>query len=169
MTRPIIAATLGCLFLASALGSAHAATPGVERERSLRLHLTAAVDSDCDGDLVDEPGDNAQFGTEKTLAAGQCVIYRTDYTNDGDFAIRRVELRTPVPEFMVYRPGSAAHVETPPGLSPRRPVPPTRGRGGDLVWPFQGGLGPGEAGRVEFHVVLDPTDTRLDFYRSESR
>lgn len=161
MKQFIHAAALTCL----ALGAAQAATPGVDRDAGLRLHLTAAVDSDCDGHLGDEPGDNARFSTEKMLAAGQCVIYRTDYTNDGDYAIRKVELRTPVPDFMVYLPGSAAHVETPPGLWPATPMPPAGGRGGDLVWSFQGGLGPGEAGRVEFHVVLDPTGTTLDFFR----
>lgn len=145
-----------------------AATPTADRDSGLRLHLTAAVDGDCDGDLSDEPEENARFGTEKMLEAGQCIVYRTDYSNEGDFAIRRVELRTPVPEFMVYRPGSAAHVETPPGLLPDAPKTPAGGRGGDMVWSFRGGLGPGETGRVEFHVRLDPVGDRVDFYREVS-
>ena len=149
-------------------GGALAATPSIERETYLRLHLTAAVDSNCDGDLSDETLDNARFGTEKLLTPGQCLIYRTDYSNDGDFAIRKVEVRTPVPEFMVYLPGTAAHVETPPGLWPDKPKPPARGRGGDLVWPFKGGLAPGEAGRVEFTVKLDPVSETVDFYRKTS-
>ena len=150
------------------VGSAHAATPTTERDTHLRLHLTAAVDSNCDGDLLDETAKNASFGTEKLLEAGQCLVYRTDYSNDGDFAIRKVEVRTPVPDFMVYQDGSAAHVETPPGLWPSTPRPPEGGRGGDLVWPFKGGLAPGEAGRIEFTVKLQPIGTKVDFYREAS-
>jgi hypothetical protein len=161
-----------CLAAVSVFGllanSAMAATPSIERDTYLRLHLTAAVDSNCDGDLTDETAENASFGTEKLLTPGQCLIYRTDYSNDGDFAIRKVEVRTPVPEFMVYLPGTASHVETPPGLWPDTPQPPVRGRGGDLVWPFKGGLAPGEAGRVEFTVRLDPVSEQLDFYREAS-
>jgi len=131
-------------------GSAGAATPTIERDTYLSLHLTAAVDSNCNGELTDESAENATFGTEKLLEAGQCLVYRTDYSNNGDFAIRKVEVRTPVPEFMVYQDGSASHVETP---------------GGDLVWPFKGGLAPGETGRVEFIVKLQPVGGKLDFIR----
>lgn len=161
MKRSVPVATVFCLLC----GSAGAATPTVERDAGLRLYLTAAVDSNCNGDLADETRNDATFGTEKLLEAGQCLIYRTDYSNDGDFAIRTVEVRTPVPEFMVYQDGSAAHVDTPPGLWPVTPRPPAGGRGGDLVWPFKGGLGPGETGRVEFSVKLDPVGGHLDFYR----
>lgn len=131
-----------------------AATPATERDRELRLELSAAVDSNCDGRIDDETSENASFGTEKMLHSGQCLIYRTDYSNDGDFSIRQVELRTPLPQFMVYLDGSAAHVETPPGLWPVPPRPPVNNRNGDLVWPFKGGLAPGETGRVEFSVRL---------------
>ena len=145
--------------------SAGAATPTVDRDTYLSLSLTAAVDSNCDGSLSDETEANALFDTEKLLEAGQCLVYRTDYSNDGDFAIRKVEVRTPVPDFMVYQAGSASHVETPPGLWPVEPQPPEGGRGGDLVWPFKGGLAPGEAGRIEFIVRLDPVGGQLDFIR----
>jgi len=163
MKRMVLSASLFCL----AVGKAGAATPAIDRETYLSLHLTAAVDSNCNGDLADESTENASFGTEKLLSPGQCLIYRTDYSNDGDFAIRKVEVRTPVPEFMVYQPGSAAHVDTPPGLWPDKPKPPSRGRGGDLVWPFKGGLEPGETGRVEFTVKLDPFTDKVEFYRKE--
>lgn len=148
--------------------TAEAATPTIERDTYLRLNLTAAVDSDCDGDLADETEANALFDTEKLLEAGQCLVYRTDYSNDGDFAIRKVEVRTPVPDFMVYQDGSASHVETPPGLWPDEPKPPAGGRGGDLVWSFKGGLAPGEAGRVEFIVKLQPVVGQLDFIRDRA-
>lgn len=161
MNRLILAVTGLCL----AAGSAGAATPTTERETYLSLHLTAAVDSDCDGSLADETEKNATFDTEKLLEAGQCLVYRTDYSNRGDFAIRKVEVRTPVPNFMVYQDGSASHVETPPGLWPVDPQPPEGGRGGDLVWPFKGGLAPGEKGRVEFIVKLQPVGGKLDFIR----
>ncbi len=161
MKRLIAAASLFCLVS----GTAGAATPVIERETYLSLNLTAAVDSNCNGELADETLENASFDTEKLLAPGQCLIYRTDYSNDGDFAIRKVEVRTPVPDFMVYQPGSATHIETPPGLWPDKPKPPENGRGGDLVWPFKGGLAPGEAGRVEFTVKLDPFTGKVDFYR----
>ena len=164
MKRSLPAVTVFTLLV----GSVEAATPAVERDTYLRLHLTAAVDSDCDGDLSDETDANASFDTEKLLEAGQCLVYRTDYSNDGDFAIRKVEVRTPVPEFMVYQAGSASHVDTPPGLWPIEPKPPEGGRGGDLVWPFEGGLAPGEAGRVEFIVKLDPVGGKLDFVRKAS-
>jgi len=154
---------LGCLFL----GSADAATPSIERDTALRLHLSAAVDSDCDGSLSDETPAHASFDTEKVMRAGQCLIYRTDYHNDGDFAIRQVELRTPLPDFMVYVDGSAEHVETPPGLWPVSPRPPVNGRHGDVVWPFKGDLAPGETGRVEFGVRLMPEDAKLDFVRKD--
>ncbi len=161
-----------CLAAVSVLcltaGTALAATPTIERDTHLRLHLTAAVDSNCNGELADETADNAVFGTEKLLTPGQCLIYRTDYSNDGDFSIRKVEVRTPVPEFMVYQPGTAAHVDTPPGLWPDKPKPPARGRGGDLIWPFKGGLAPGETGRIEFIVKLDPVSDEVDFFRRAS-
>ena len=73
-------------------GSAGAATPTIERDTYLSLHLTAAVDSNCNGELTDESAENATFGTEKLLEAGQCLVYRTDYSNNGDFAIRKVEV-----------------------------------------------------------------------------
>lgn len=151
-----------------AAGSVGAATPTIERDTYLSLHLTAAVDSNCDGELTDETKENATFGAEKLLEAGQCLVYRTDYSNEGDFAIRKVEVRTPVPDFMVYQDGSASHVETPPGLWPVKPQPPEGGRGGDLVWPFKGGLAPGEKGRVEFIVKLQPVGGRLDFIRDDA-
>ena len=150
------------------MGQAAAATPSIERETYLRLHLTAAVDSNCNGNLEDETLENASFGTEKLLTPGQCLIYRTDYSNDGDFAIRQVEVRTPVPDFMIYQPGTASHIETPPGLWPDTPQPPETGRGGDLIWPFKGGLGPGEAGRIEFLVKLQPVSLQVDFYREKA-
>ncbi len=161
MKRLVSAISLFCLVS----GNVWAATPVVERETYLRLHLTAAVDSNCDGELADETLENANFSTEKLLSPGQCLIYRTDYSNDGDFAIRKVEVRTPVPDFMVYQQGSAAHIDTPPGLWPDTPKPPEHGRGGDLVWPFKGDLAPGEVGRVEFTVKLDPFTDKVDFYR----
>lgn len=155
----------GTTALCITAGSAFAATPTTGRDTGLRLELSAAVDSNCNGDLADETADNAHFSAEKVLEAGQCLVYRTDYSNDGDFAIRKVEVRTPVPPFMVYLSGTAEHVETPPGLRPAPPKPPAGGRNGDLVWPFVGGLGPGESGRVEFIVKLDPVNDRLDFVR----
>jgi len=161
MKRSILAITV----LSLVAGNAGAATPTIERDTYLSLHLTAAVDSNCDGELADETQENATFATEKLLEAGQCLVYRTDYSNKGDFAIRKVEVRTPVPEFMVYQDGSASHVETPPGLWPVDPQPPEGGRGGDLVWPFKGGLAPGESGRVEFIVKLQPVGGKLDFIR----
>ncbi len=161
MKRFVPAVTVLSLFASSA----GAATPTIERDTYLSLHLTAAVDSNCDGELSDESAENATFGTEKLLEAGQCLVYRTDYSNNGDFAIRKVEVRTPVPDFMVYQDGSASHVETPPGLWPVKPQPPEGGRGGDLVWPFKGGLAPGETGRVEFIVKLQPVGGKLDFIR----
>ena len=130
MNRIFPAAMILSLFA----GTAGAATPTTERDTYLSLHLTAAVDSNCDGSLSDETEKNATFSTEKLLEAGQCLVYRTDYSNTGDFAIRKVEVRTPVPNFMVYQDGSASHVETPPGLWPADPKPPEGGRGGDLVW-----------------------------------
>ena len=151
-----------------ATGSVGAATPTIERDTYLSLHLTAAVDSNCDGELSDETKKNAEFSTEKLLEAGQCLVYRTDYSNKGDFSIRKVEVRTPVPDFMVYQDGSASHVETPPGLLPVEPKPPEGGRGGDLVWPFKGGLAPGESGRVEFIVKLQPIGGKLDFIREKA-
>ena len=161
MKRLVPAVTL----LSLVAGSAGAATPAIERDTYLSLTLTAAVDSDCDGNLSDETEENATFAIEKLLEAGQCLVYRTDYANNGDFAIRKVEVRTPVPHFMVYQNGSASHVETPPGLWPDKPKPPEGGRGGDLVWPFKGGLAPGETGRVEFIVKLEPVGGKLDFIR----
>lgn len=154
MKQSVSLATLTCLVMSGMLSSADAATPSAGRDTALRLELSAAVDSDCDGSLSDETEENAAFATEKLLHSGQCLIYRTDYSNDGDFAIRKVELRTPLPKFMIYLDGSAAHVETPPGLWPAAPRPPVDNRDGDLVWPFKGGLAPGETGRVEFGVRL---------------
>ncbi len=157
--------TPAAIVLSLMTSSAGAATPTTERDTYLSLHLTAAVDSNCDGKLSDETEENAIFATEKLLETGQCLVYRTDYSNTGDFAIRKVEVRTPVPDFMVYQDGSASHVETPPGLWPGAPQPPEGGRGGDLVWPFKGGLAPGEAGRIEFTVKLQPIGGKLDFIR----
>lgn len=161
MMRFVPVTTILCLLA----GSVQAATPSSGRDTALRLYLTAAADRNCNGDLTDETAEDASFGVEKLLEAGQCLVYRTDYINDGDFAIRKIEVRTPVPKFMVYLEGTAAHVDTPPGLQPVKPKPPAGGRGGDLVWPFHGGLGPGEIGRIEFVVKLSPLSQKMDFYR----
>ena len=161
MMRFMSATTVLCLLAGSVL----AATPSSGRDKALRLYLTAAADRNCNGDLSDETEEDAAFGVEKLLEAGQCLIYRTDYSNDGDFAIRKVEVRTPVPKFMVYLEGTADHVATPPGLWPIEPKPPAGGRDGDLVWPFNGGLAPGEFGRIEFVVKLQPVSEKMDFFR----
>lgn len=145
-----------CLGLGLFTTDARATMPVDAREESLILVMSAAVDTDCDGDLNDETTENALFDEAKVLVPGECIIYRTDYRNDGDFPIRKVEVRTPVPKFMIYVPDTAEHIETPPGLWPRTPNPPLNGKNGDVVWGFSGGLGPGEAGRVEFRVKLVP-------------
>lgn len=150
---------LGIFCMATGLlqaGGAAALTPMEERPESLVLTMSAAVDTDCDGDLEDESEEDAAFAPAKTLRVGECIVYRTVYRNDGDFSLRKVEVRTPVPQYMVYVAGTAEHVETPPGLGATQPTAPQDGGTGDLVWKFSGGLGPGEAGRVEFRVRLEP-------------
>ena len=133
-----------------------AATPDTERNEQLVLVLTAAVDADCDGELADEKSGAPGFRSSQTLLPGQCIVYRTDYRNDGDFPLHKVVVRTPLPDRLVYVPGTAEHVLTPPGLWPRALHIPAEGDSGGLIWRFSGGLAPGEAGRVEFRVRLEP-------------
>lgn len=154
MVQKLSFAASACLVLWS--GGALATTPADERDEKLVLTMSAAVDTDCDGSLGDESDENAAFDAAKILRPGQCIVYRTIYRNDGDFALRKVEVRTPVPQYMVYVGGTAQHVETPPGLMAKAPRAPEDGGEGELVWQFSGGLGPGEAGRVEFRVKLVP-------------
>ena len=154
MFQPAPLAAAICAVLTAAPGLA--ATPLAERDEALKLMLSAAIDTDCDGSLANESVEDATFASAKTLLPGQCIVYRTDYRNTGDFAMRELEVRTPVPEIMVYIDGTAEHLSTPPGLFPAAPRTPLVLRGGDVVWPFRGGLGPGEGGRVQFRVRLDP-------------
>lgn len=150
---PIAPACLGIGLIWGGMASASTMT---EREEELVLEMSAAVDSNCNGRLEDETLENASFETAKLLNPGECIVYRTDYRNVGDFPLRKVEVRTPVPDYMVYVSGTAQHVETPPGLSAVPLREPEDGWSGDLFWTFSGGLGPGESGRVEFMVKLLP-------------
>ena len=127
-----------------------------EEDQELHLFMVAAVDRDCDGDLADEVESDRRFSTQKTLLPAECVIYRTRYRNDGRFDIRHMRVTNVVPNHMVYIPGSAEHVSTPPGLWPEPTVSPSETEDGSLIWRFGGALEPGEAGAIQFRVRLEP-------------
>ncbi len=125
-------------------------------QQELHLFMLAAVDRDCDGDLSDEEEADRHFSTQKTLLPAECIIYRTRYRNDGDFGIRHMRVTNIVPKQMVYIPGSAEHVATPPGLWPETTVSPSENEDGSVIWRFGGALAPGEAGEIQFRVRLEP-------------
>ncbi len=134
---------------------AAASIPKAEN-KELYLFMVAAVDRDCDGDLTDEEDRDRNFATQKTLAPAECIIYRTRYRNDGAFGIRHMRVTNIVPRQMVYIPGSAKHIATPPGLWPEPPVSPGENEDGSLIWRFGGALEPGETGEIQFRVRLVP-------------
>jgi len=138
--------------------SAHSAGARVAEpeQKELYLFMVAAVDRDCDGDLSDEAEDDRSFATQKTLAPAECIIYRTRYRNDGIFGIRHMRVTNIVPGQMVFIPGSAEHVSTPPGLWPQTTVSPGENEDGSLIWRFGGALEPGETGEIQFRVRLVP-------------
>jgi len=147
-------ASLGVHASMSAMSSD--ATISVPEKQKLYLFMVAAVDRDCDGDLTDEDERDRNFATQKTLAPAECIIYRTRYRNDGDFGIRHMRVTNLVPAQMVFIPGSAEHVSTPPGLWPEVYVAPSENEDGSLIWRFSGALQPGEAGAIQFRVRLAP-------------
>ena len=132
------------------------ASVAVEEDQDLYLFMVAAVDRDCDGDLADEAASDRRFTTQKTLLPAECVVYRTRYRNDGRFGIRHMRVTNIVPNHMVFIPGSAEHVSTPPGLWPEPAVSPSESEDGSLIWRFGGALGPGESGAIQFRVRLEP-------------
>jgi|GEM_PF-3181274 len=162
MTKQIGLAVLGlCSIVSMACHTtlaAHTAEATIREPgaRELYLFMVAAVDRDCDGDLADEEERDRNFATQKTLAPAECIIYRTRYRNDGDFGIRHMRVTNIVPRQMIYIPGSAEHVSTPPGLWPQPSVMPTENEDGSLIWRFSGELEPGETGEIQFRVRLVP-------------
>ncbi len=132
------------------------ATIAETEPQELHLFMVAAVDRDCDGDLSDEEEEDRRFTTQKTLLPAECIIYRTRYRNDGAFGIRHMRVTNIVPKQMVYIPGSAEHVATPPGLWPETTVSPSENEDGSLIWRFGGALAPGETGEIQFRVRLEP-------------
>jgi len=143
----------GALSLAASSASAMIPEP---EQQELYLFMVAAVDRDCDGDLKDEAEADRRFTTQKTLAPAECIVYRTRYRNDGIFGIRHMRVTNLVPGQMVFIPGSAEHVSTPPGLWPEPTVSPGENEDGSLIWRFGGALEPGETGEIQFRVRLVP-------------
>ncbi len=156
---PIALALLGTLSVslhATLAATGADATVGERSGRELYLFMVAAVDRDCDGDLTDEAERDRNFATQKTLAPAECIVYRTRYRNDGDFGIRHMRVTNIVPAQMVYIPGSAEHISTPPGLWPQPSVLPSENEEGSIIWRFGGALAPGETGEIQFRVRLVP-------------
>lgn len=162
MTKQITLAILGLCSLASLATTTTLAARTADAamrepaEKELYLFMVAAVDRDCDGDLSDEAERDRVFGTQKTLAPKECLIYRTRYRNDGEFGIRHMRVTNIVPNQMVFIPGSAEHVSTPPGLWPEPSVMPSENEDGSIIWRFGGALAPGETGELQFRVKLVP-------------
>lgn len=162
MTKHTSLALLGLCCIASlAVHASHTAamaeaTIRNTQQQELHLFMVAAVDRDCDGDLTDEAERDRNFATQKTLAPAECIVYRTRYRNDGAFGIRHMRVTNIVPSQMVFIPGSAEYVTTPPGLLPKTAVAPDENDEGSLIWRFDGALEPGEAGEIQFRVRLVP-------------
>lgn len=136
-------------------GAAQASISG-EQKDELYLYMKAAVDRDCDGALEDESSEDRTFTTRKSLSPGQCVIYRTQYRNEGTFGIRHLRVTNEMPGPMIFILGSDEHIQTPPGLWPEATVTPDESDDGSLIWRFGGALAPGEEGALQFRARLLP-------------
>jgi len=152
MKRNLVGIFISCLI---SIGSVHASIPEEDKD-ALFLFMKAAVDRDCDGTLEDEKQEDRVFATQKSLSPSECVIYRTEYRNDGSFPIRHLRVTNKMPNPMRFMVGSAQHRSIPPGLRPETPLIPQQDRGGELIWRFSGSLGPGEQGILEFRARLEP-------------
>jgi len=134
---------------------AQAAIPESGQDK-LFLFMKAALDRDCDGELKDETEEDRAFSTRKSLRPQECVIYRTEYRNDGSFPIRHLRVTNQMPGPMSFITGSTQFLQTPPGLRPGTPLTPATERGGELIWRFDGALAPGERGEIQFRAKLTP-------------
>jgi fimbrial isopeptide formation D2 family protein/uncharacterized repeat protein (TIGR01451 family) len=116
---------------------------------------TVAVDSDCDTYLTDEPIANQTFEKAKSIAQGECAIYKIEFINKGDGKLLKIVVSDDIPNYSKYLGGSAMVDSLPEGLSIGEIIAPADLGTGQIVWPFYGELLPGMSGAVRYEVLVD--------------
>lgn len=111
-----------------------------------------ALDGDCDG--LSDAGEAGFTADQRTIAPGGCVIYRIVFENVGVGPITRVRVYDHTPNWMIYRAGSAQTQVSLTGLTPLTPVFPAANQEGEVSFPFDGALQPGQSGLVQFSLRL---------------
>ncbi|MDD2867771.1 DUF11 domain-containing protein [Neomegalonema sp.] len=115
-----------------------------------------AVDADCNG--VPDAGEAGFTAVELSIGSGHCVVYRIRFENRGVTPVRRVRIHDHTPSGTLFYPGAPGRVIShPPGLTPLPPVLPVvfmEPLEGEILFPFDGALAPGESGEVEFGVWI---------------
>lgn len=116
---------------------------------------TVAIDSDCDTDLTDESTVNQTFEKAKSIAPGECAIYKITFSNNGTGKLSKIVVSDNIPNYSKYLGGSAMVDSVPEGLSLGEIVAPVDMGTGKVVWPFDGDLLPGMSGAVRYEVLVD--------------
>ena len=114
-----------------------------------------AVDSNCDTQLSDESLENQTFESDKSMAPGECAIYRLYFTNQGTGKLYDIRVKDQIPPFTTFIGGTAMFDKVPDGLIPGEIVSPPDGSTGMIIWNFSGELLPGLTGIVSFEIKLD--------------
>jgi len=116
---------------------------------------TVAIDSDCDTDLTDETIDNQTFEKKKSIAPGECAVYRIEFINQGFGKLTDIVVKDDIPNYSKYLSSSATVEAVPAGLSIGEIIVPVDMGTGQLVWPFNGTLLPGMSGAVRYEVLVE--------------
>ena len=114
-----------------------------------------AIDANCNTQLEDETPDHQRFEKAKSIAPGECAIYRIQFINTGSGDLSNIEVNDMPPHYSTYIWGSATVLSVPDSLTPGKIVSPDNDGSGKIAWPFSGKLKSGQRGMVQYEVQID--------------
>jgi len=128
------------------------------------MHATksVAIDSNCNTLLSDETPDNQLFETSKTIAPGECAIYRIYFINQGVGKLSKIDIKDYTPQYSQYIAGTAVVSSIPTGLTASEILAPSNNGTGLVQWLFEGNLLPGMAGSVSYEVKIEGLGANLE-------